>query len=634
MKKLLRIVRRARRSFRGGLAWRLIVVIGVAIVSGTTAGVLPAVIGRAVGLVAGGVAAPPSRSVVGRLLAGMMPSGNAWAVVGVTLVATVVTIGIGVFGSKLGSALSGDVTAALRVELMRAVMGASPRDVTAAGQKISATLQPPGAGPPGAKPPPSVRGATREAVVRLAVTRESALVSDFAVSVMTGLPQSLATLLVLGVELVGSGAWIVLVGGIGLFLLSRLFADRASRRVGLARRNMQNADAAVFGTLQETLAATEDLRLWGAREQAVDEFAEVAHDCAAARSEFASALAISGQIKSVFTAMAPLLIVVALKVSGRAYSAGEVATLLLLVPLLMVRLNSIDAMRQGLIQRDPVLGATERLLDLKQAPARADDAVEVELSAVAGRIEFDAVSFTPPGARAPIIDDVSFDVPAGSVVGICGPSGCGKSTLLRLLLRLDDPNEGHIRLDKRDVSELEPKQLPALFGVVRQTSQLLQRPVRDSLGLGLSPVPSDDKMRRALEAVHMDELTKDDEGRDLDTSYRRNPPNFSGGECRRLLLARMLVGDARVCVLDEPEAGLPSATAEDILETIAEQAHGRTHLVVTHAPHLLKSDFNVVLDRGKLVGMGTHDELISSCTIYRDLLADALTGDATKGADA
>jgi ABC-type multidrug transport system fused ATPase/permease subunit len=393
---------------------------------------------------------------------------------------------------------------------------------------------------------------------------------------------------------------------------------------------MQNADAGVFGTLQETLAATEDLRLWGAREQAVDEFAEVAHECAAARSEFAAALAISGQIRSMFTAMAPLLIVVALKLSGREYDAGEVATLLLLVPLLMVRLNSIDAMRQGLIQRDPVLGATERLLDLDQAPLRAADPIELEGSAVAGRIEFDNVSYTPPGARAPIIDDVSIDVPAGAIVGICGPSGCGKSTLLRLLLRLDDPDEGEIRLDGHAVTELEPKQLPALFGVVRQTSQLLQRPVRDSLGLGLSPTPSDETMKSALEAVHLDELTKDDEGRDLDTSYRRNPPNFSGGECRRLLLARMLVGDARVCVLDEPEAGLPSATAEEILETIVEQAHGRTHLVVTHAPHLLKSDFNVVLDKGRLVAKGTHQELVSSCDAYRDLLADALTGDAGK----
>ena len=89
-------------------------------------------------------------------------------------------------------------------------------------------------------------------------------------------------------------------------------------------------------------------------------------------------------------------------------------------------------------------------------------------------------------------------------------------------------------------------------------------------------------------------------------------------------MARMLVQDAPVGVLDEPEAGLPSATAEDILRTVVEQSHGRTHLVVTHAPHLLESDFNVVMDRGKIVATGNHEALAADCDVYRDLLADAL----------
>ncbi|RLB51317.1 MAG: ABC transporter ATP-binding protein, partial [Deltaproteobacteria bacterium] len=445
---------------------------------------------------------------------------------------------------------------------------------------------------------------------------------------ITGLPQSLATLLVLSVELITSDAWLVLAGGAGLFVTSRLLSDRASRQVGRARRELQNADAAVFGNLQETLSATEDLRLWGARGQAVREFAEVAHSCARARSKFAAALAVSGQIKSVFTAMAPLLIVVALKLSGRTYDAGEVAKLLLLVPLLMVRLAAIDAIRQGLIEREPLLRAAQRLLDLEPAPPRAGDAIRLVADAVTGHITFTHVSFTPPGAAAPVIDDVSLDIPAGSVVGICGPSGSGKSSLLRLLLRLDDPERGSIELDGEDLTRVEPDQLPSLFGVVRQTSRLLQRPIRDNLAVGLDPPPDDDQMRAALRAVQMSELADDEQGRSLATAYRANPPNFSGGECRRLLLARMLVGPSRVCLLDEPEAGLPGGTAEEILRTVTAQAQERTHLVVTHAPHLLGSDFNVVLDAGKVVAVGPHDELVDTCECYRDLLADSLTSDS------
>jgi len=471
-----------------------------------------------------------------------------------------------------------------------------------------------------------VTGASREAVVRLAVSREAAMVSDFSVSVITGLPQSVATLLVLTYELIAGRAWIVLAGGLGLFVLSRLLADRASRRVGGARRELTAADAVVFGSLSEHIKASEDLRLWGARDQAVAEFSEVAHACAKARARFAAALAVSGQIKRVVTAMSPLLIIVAVTVAGGEFDAGEVAKLLLLVPLLMSRLEALDGIRQGNFERGPMIDATVKLLRLPPAPVRAVDARRLDLAQVKGEVAFDAVGFTPPGTTACVLDDVSIHIPAGAVVGICGPSGSGKSTLLRLLLRLDDPTTGMVRLDDTDVRLVEPAQLPDLFGVVRQTSSLLQRAVRENLSLGLDPPPDDDAMRAALERVHLDDLADPRGRRDLDTAYRANPPNFSGGECRRLLIARMLLSPAPVLALDEPEAGLPSATAEDILMAIAGAANGRTTLVVTHAPHLLDSDFNVVLDAGRVAAMGKHEELVEQSETYRQLLADAVVG--------
>ncbi len=636
MRTLIAILRRTRRSFRGTLAMRLLIVIAMAVVTGATAGLLPAIIGHAVGAVSGAEAAPPAGFA--GVLARLTPTGGTWIVVGIALIATVFTVGIGVFSSKLGTSLSGDVTAALRIEMMQAVLGASPRDVDRAAQAIACAQPSPPPGmarkpPSGTKPPPGARrppgtkvpaGAARLAAVKLAVSREASLVADFGVNVFAGLPQSIATILVLGYELIVSDAWLVLVGGGSLFVVSRVLADRASRRVGQARRALQNADSAVFGVLQETLSASEDLRLWGAREQAVREFATVARQCARARAHFATALAISGQIKSVFTAMAPLLIVVAMQLTDRPYNAAEVAKLLLLVPLLMVRLEALDGMRQGLLQRGPIIAVVERLLNLPFAPQRSERAVHIDTAKLAGHVVFDNVSYTPPGAGRTIIDEVSVDVPPGAIVAICGPSGSGKSSLLRLLLRLDDPHGGSIRLDGRDVRDIEPEQLPRLFGVVRQTSRLLSRAVRDNLAMGIAPTPSDPRMNEVLELVHLHELTEPGGLRSLSTEVRHQPPNFSGGEQRRLLLARMLVQDARVWVLDEPEAGLPSGTAEDILATIVEQAAGRTVLVATHAPHLLKSDFNIVLEAGKLVATGGHDQLKESCGPYRALLADAL----------
>ena len=119
----------ARRSFRGKLALRFAVVIAMAVLTGALAGLLPAVIGRAVGAVAGAPVAGKPPGGLSRLLAAAMPSDSAWLIVLFTLGATVITVGIGVFSSKLSSALSGDVTAALRVEMMDTVLAASARDV-------------------------------------------------------------------------------------------------------------------------------------------------------------------------------------------------------------------------------------------------------------------------------------------------------------------------------------------------------------------------------------------------------------------------------------------------------------------------------------------------------------------------
>ncbi len=304
---------------------------------------------------------------------------------------------------------------------------------------------------------PAVRGTE---IVKLAIARESGLVADFAVALIGGFPQAVLTLAVLAWELVAGGTALVLAGSITLFVLSRLVSDRASRRVGRAMASMAQSDAAVFAGLGEVLSATEDLRLLGARRQAVLEFSAAAYRVADARRSFTGALAVAGQIKSVFTAVSPLLILVALQIAGRAAEAGEVAKLLLVVPLLMARLEALDALRGGLIEREPLLRATSLLLALPEAPTASPDPVSAE-AVISGAIALDKLTFTPPGAARPVIDGLSLEVPDGALVGICGRSGSGKSTLLRLLLRLDDAESGSIFVGGVDHRRIAPADLPA-----------------------------------------------------------------------------------------------------------------------------------------------------------------------------
>ncbi|MCK6586158.1 MAG: ABC transporter ATP-binding protein/permease [Polyangiaceae bacterium] len=617
MREFIAILTKIRRSLRGTLAGKLAAAIALATLSGATAGLLPSVVGLAIDAILGRTR--PAGAPGGGLFAGLLDGAPTWQILVATLVTTLVTVGVSVLSSQRGSALSGEVTAALRIEMLRSVLCASPREVEARGR---AAIESKG-GPP---PPPGVKlpEARGMEVVKLAIAREAGLAADFTVAFLMGLPQAVVTLLVLGIELVSGGMGLVFAGGAALFGLSRVLADRASKRVASEMASLQRADVAVFSTLGEVLAATEDLRLLGARGQAAREFAEAAYRTADAKRAFAGALAVAGQIKSVFSALSPLLVVAAVSFSNTGTPAGEVAKLLLVVPLLMARLESLDALRTGLIERGPVLRATVGLLDLPEYPPAPSDPVDLDKVA-GGSIAFENVKYAPEGASRPIIDGLSLTIPEGSIVGICGRSGCGKSTLLRLLLRLDEPSSGTIKIDGVDVKRLRSEDLPRAFGVLGQASRLLERSVADNLALGLSTPPGEAAMREALRRVELGDFAQEGGGgRGLHTEYRAVPPSFSGGEQRRLLLARMLLRAPRIFVLDEPEAGLPSATAEELLRAVAEVAGGRTCVVVTHAPHLLRSTFNVVMDGGKIAATGTHDELAATSDLYRSLLAEGL----------
>ncbi|MRG95029.1 ATP-binding cassette domain-containing protein [Polyangium spumosum] len=578
------------------------------------AGVLPGLVGVSIGAVLDRPASP-SPGLAG-LFARLVSGEGPWVVIAATLAAVTLTVGVTMAQSRAGSELSAELTAALRVELVRAALWASPRAVDAAGARA---LSPKGAppAPPGVKAP-QVRGFE---AVKLVIARDAAAVSDFAVAVITGLPQAIVTLLVLAFELASGGAWPVLVGTALLFVLSRLLSDRASRRVGERMQVMQRADTAVFGALGEMLAGTEELRLLGARQTALVEVSAAAHRAADARRSFAAALAASGQIKSVLAAMSPLVILVALRLSGRAHEAGDVAKLLLVTPLLLARFEALDGLRSGLLERAPLLASLRDLLSLPPHPPEPED--PLPLAALASdEVVIEGVGYRPEGAQDDVLSDLSLRIPAGAVVAICGASGSGKSTLVRLLLRLDDPTRGRIEVGGVDLTRLSPKDLARLFAVLGQASVLFERSVAENLGLGLAEPPDEASMQRLLARVRLDALAAGKDGRGLDVVVRKVPPNFSGGEQRRLLLARMLLRDARLLVLDEPEAGLPQATAEELLGNVVELAAGRTTIVVTHAPHLVKSTFNVVLDKGRIAAMGTHEELVRTSEAYRALLSE------------
>lgn len=217
----------------------------------------------------------------------------------------------------------------------------------------------------------------------------------------------------------------------------------------------------------------------------------------------------------------------------------------------------------------------------------------------------------------PVLREVSFGVPVGTTTAIVGPSGSGKSTLLSLVERFYDLDAGRIELGGGDIRELDRAALRRTLGYVEQQAPVLAGTIRDNLLLA-APEASDEQCSDVLRQVNLHERFEAADG--LDSVLGDHGLQLSGGERQRLALARVLLTDAPVLLLDEPTASVDSRNEQLITDAIAAAAGRRTLLVVAHRLSTVRAaDQIVVLDGGVVDGVGTHSELLETSPLYRDL---------------
>lgn len=241
----------------------------------------------------------------------------------------------------------------------------------------------------------------------------------------------------------------------------------------------------------------------------------------------------------------------------------------------------------------------------------------VDASAIA-RDEASVDTSAESDAAADVLRGVSFSVPRGARVALVGPSGAGKSTTLSLIERFYDPTGGAIFVDGADVRTLDRAELRAQLGYVEQDAPTLAGTIGDNLRLA-SPDATDAECEAVLRAVNLGEvLDRSDLG--LDAPVGESGVMLSGGERQRLAIARALLAAPPILLLDESTSSLDGLNEQRMREAIDAVASGRTLIVIAHRlSTVVDSDHIVVLDRGRVVGQGTHSELVASTPLYRDL---------------
>lgn len=290
----------------------------------------------------------------------------------------------------------------------------------------------------------------------------------------------------------------------------------------------------------------------------------------------------------------------------------------------------MPAAQLGMIitQMSQASASSTRIFEILDVENELEDKKDaIELPEVEGRVKFDNVTFRYFNSGEPVLKDVSMDVEAGETVALLGATGSGKSTIINLLPRFYDPSSGSITIDGYDLRDIKIESLRTQIGIVLQETTLFAGTIRENIAFGKPDASFEDIEAAAKAAAAHNEIIAFPEG--YETPVGERGTTLSGGQRQRIAIARALLLDPRILILDDSTSSVDLMTEAEIQQALDKLMMGRTSFVIAQRiSTVINADQILVLDKGQIVASGNHEELLEDSEIYAEIYSSQLIGDA------
>lgn len=309
-----------------------------------------------------------------------------------------------------------------------------------------------------------------------------------------------------------------------------------------------------------------------------------------------------------------------MEIGASAVSAGDIFAIIQYVTLIMTSIINASFV---IVMMPHAKVAINRISEVLSAKGYSNDIPEESLE-FSGSVIFDNVSFKYEGATEPAVSNVSFKIEPGQKVSIIGGTGSGKSTLVSLMMCFRIPTEGKVIYDGRSTDSLNHKTVRKNISCVLQNSSIYSGTIKDNILMG-KPDANDEEIYEAANIAELSDFVKTLEN-GFEHELNQSGKNLSGGQKQRLSIARAVIRNAPIYIFDDSFSALDFLTESKLRANLAKKANGRTQIVVTQrVTSAMNSDIILVMDKGKLIDLGKHNELLERCEIYREIY-DSQTG--------